>query len=119
MSLDVYLSMPVVCPHCGGTISTDSIGVYDGNITHNLAPMAAKAGVYDAMWRPDEHGLKLAGQLIEPLKAGLEALRANPAEFRELNPANGWGDYDGLVRFVTNYLAACEANPHATVSVSA
>src|SRR3954468_564392 len=70
--------------------------VFQANITHNLGKMADIAGVYDCMWRPEESGLTYAKQLIEPLKAGLDRLRADPDTFKAHNPPNGWGDYDGL-----------------------
>lgn len=92
--------------------------VYTRNITHNLGAMAREAGVYLACWRPEEMGATKGKHLIEPLRAGLSALRANPERFRAMNPENGWGDYDGLVAFVADYLAACEAYPDADVSVS-
>lgn len=92
--------------------------VFSRNITHNLGAMASKAGVYLACWRPEEIGATKGHHLIEPLSAGLSALRSNPEVFRALNPENGWGDYDGLVAFVADYLAACEAYPDADVSVS-
>jgi hypothetical protein len=89
--------------------------VFDANITHNLAPMAREAELYKSLWRPEELGHKLAGDLIEPLTDGLEKLRADPERFKKLNPENGWGDYEALVTFVELYLAACQANPDAKV----
>lgn len=88
---------------------------YSGNITHNLGKMAREAGIYMYLWRPDELGITHAKELIDPLRAGLLALRDDPEHFKTFNPPNGWGDYDGLVRFVSEYLAACEANPECTV----
>jgi hypothetical protein len=92
--------------------------VYWANITHNLGKMAGEAGIYMPLWRPDEIGVTTARQLIEPLQAGLDALKADPERFEAFNPSNGWGNYDGLVRFVENYLDACRAYPDAAVSVS-
>ena len=92
--------------------------VYGANITHNLTKMAREAGLYEALWRPDEHGLTHARQLVEPLRAGLARLWTDPAYFQTFNPENGWGNYDLLCRFVTGYLAACERWPAAEVSVS-
>jgi hypothetical protein len=106
MSLDVYLE--AVGPTC----------VFDANITHNLGKMATEAGIYAALWRPEEVGITTASQLIPLLEAGLETLRANPVEFEEFNPENGWGDYNGLVDFVETYLQACKENPDATIRVS-
>lgn len=117
MSLDVCLTTPEVCPHCGGKLTTGE-EIYWRNITHNLNSMADEAGIYKCLWRPDEIGIKKASQMIEPLRAGLTLLKGDPGRFKKFNPPNGWGDYDGLVEFVTDYLAACEANPDADVHVS-
>lgn len=91
--------------------------VYSRNITHNLGRMASEAGVYEACWRPEELGVTRAEQLIAPLEQGLALLRGDPARFKLLNPENGWGNYEGLVGFVEDYLSACRRWPHAEVSV--
>lgn len=106
MSLDVSLR------------DTDSECGYWSNITHNLAGMAGEAGIYFHLWRPDELGITTAGELIDPLRAGLALLRSDPSRFEAFNPPNGWGSYRGLCEFVAHYLAACEASPGATVEVS-
>jgi hypothetical protein len=116
MSLDVYLTTPVLCPHCGGKLAEEGHEVFTRNITHNLNEMAEAAGIYEVLWQPDDLGITRAEQLIEPLKAGLERLRADPVKFQAFNPPNGWGSYAGLVEFVADYLAACEQNPQADVS---
>jgi hypothetical protein len=92
--------------------------VYEANVTHNLNRMADAAGIYQVCWRPEELGLTKAGQLVPLLRAGLDYLRADPVFFRQYNPSNGWGTYEGFVEWVAAYLAACEANPDADVSVS-
>lgn len=89
------------------------VSVYDVNITHNLAPMAKAAGLYWVCWRPNEIGIETADEMVEQLEHGLAQLKAEPAKFRALNPENGWGSYEGLVRFVEELLAACRANPDA------
>lgn len=91
--------------------------VFRANVTHNVSPMAEAAGIYKQLWRPDEIGITHARQLIEPLRAGLEALKADPAKFEAMNPANGWGSYEGFVPWVESYLAACIEFPDAKVSV--
>lgn len=91
--------------------------VYTANITHNLNRMADEAGIYKHLWRPDEISISKAGQLIDPLCEGLALLESDPEHFRKLNPSNGWGDYDGLIRFTRDYLKACEQYPSAEVSV--
>lgn len=106
MSLDVYLN------------AVRPTTIFTRNITHNLNRMAEAAGIYKHIWRPEELNIKTAGELIEPLTAGLARLKANPAYFSQFNPANGWGNYDILVDFVDTYLDACIADPDATIEVS-
>lgn len=104
MSLDVTL------------IAVRPTRVFEKNITHNLGRMAKEAGLYQYLWRPDELGITKASELIDPLREGLKNLVNNAESLKQFNPANKWGDYDGLVEFVTEYLAACEKDPDATVS---
>lgn len=106
MSLDVYLS------------EMRMVHVFDANITHNLAEMANTAGIYNHLWRPDEIGINTANELVEPLKSGLKLLLDDPEKFKQFNPENGWGSYDGLVNFVKKYIEACEARPNAKILVS-
>jgi hypothetical protein len=90
----------------------------DLNVTHNLNRMAEAAGIYKHLWRPDEIEITKASQLIAPLQAGLQKLVADSDYYKRFNPENGWGSYDGFVRFVQAYLAACQENPTADVHVS-
>ena len=103
MGLSVYLE--VVQP----------VDVYTNNITHNLNKMAIAAGLYEALWRPEEVGYKLAKDLIHHLAYGLAELTMNPEKYKQYNPENGWGSYEGLVKFVEEYLQACKDNPEAEV----
>lgn len=110
----------------------DAREVYEANITHNLGRMASQVEtdftipggkgtvftLYDVLWGALDHGLTKAGQLIPIMADALASLRADRARLQEFNPANGWGDYDGLVRFTENYLAACEQWPDADIEVS-
>jgi len=92
--------------------------VYSANITHNLGKMAAKAGIYKALWRPEEEGYYQASDLIEPLTKGLALLTANPENFKAFNSPNGWGMYENFVPFVAKYLEACVAHPNAKIEVN-
>jgi hypothetical protein len=97
---------------------SDGDNVYEGDCTHNLGKMANEAGLYEPLWRAKENGITTAEQLAIPLHAGLDVLLTDPLKFRKLNPSNGWGDYDGFVRFVVDLLIACRENPTFTVRVS-
>jgi hypothetical protein len=92
--------------------------VFHANITHNLNKMATEAGIYEYLWRPDEIGITKAKELIEPLRQGLHELKMNPDKYKAFNPENGWGSYEGLVRFVSNYLDACYEYPDATIEAN-
>lgn len=92
--------------------------VFSSNITHNLNKMADEAGIYHACWRPDEIGIKKAGDLIPLLEKGLADLKARPEHFEQFNAENGWGLYKHFVPWVEKYLEACRDYPDAEVSVS-
>jgi hypothetical protein len=92
--------------------------VFARNVTHNLSTMADAAGIYEALWRPEEVGITHASQLIEPLAAGLRRLGEDPDKFKAMNPSNGWGSYEVLRDFVADYLKACICTPGALVKVS-
>ena len=92
--------------------------VYDRNITHNLGDMARAAGIYHELWRPDELGFTESWQLIKALESGLKELRRDPGKYKVFNPGNGFGDYQLLVLFVEDYLAACKEYPEAIIEIS-
>lgn len=96
----------------------ESAELYSANITHNLGPMAAAAGIYDALWRPEEKDWYVAADIVVPLEDGLIKLKENPERFRTFDPDNGWGSYEGFVKFVEGYLAACRQHPSAKIEVS-
>lgn len=92
--------------------------IYSANITHNLNVMSKEAGIYKHLWKPEELGITTAGQLIEPLTAGLALLKSDPERFKKFNPKNLWGEYANLVQFVEEYLNACISEPEAKIEVS-
>lgn len=106
MSLDVWL------------MKTQPTEVFSANITHNLNTMAEEAGVYQHLWRPEEIGISKAGDLIVPLTEAVKKMEENPVRFRKHNAPNGWGTYEGLLKFIKNYLAACIEHPDAEIGVS-
>ena len=110
MSLDVYLYEP------GREDGDDEL--FWRNITHNLGKMASEAGIYQACWRPEELKISKACELVPLLRAGIARLVADPEHFKQWDASNGWGRYQHLLDFAREYLAACEANPTATIRVS-
>ena len=106
MSLDVHLEREQLCE------------VYSSNITHNLTDMAKEAGIYREVWRPEECGITKAVQLIEPLRKGIERLKAEPERFKPLSASNAWGTYEQFIPWLEQYLKACESFPDAEITVS-
>jgi hypothetical protein len=119
MSLDVYLNRKRYLSYDEGkTYTEENEQVYWANITHNLGKMAGEAGIYEALWRPEEIGKTKASEIIELLEKGLLDLKARPEYFEIFNSPNGWGMYEHFVPFVEKYLNACKEFPNAEISVS-
>ena len=123
MSLDITIlgaESDVECRcHCGHVHTHKKREeLYNCHITHNLNMMATEANLYIALWRPEELQVKTAADLLPILKSGLLMLKSDPNKFKKLNQKDGFGTYDQLVRFVGNYIKACEDHPGATISVS-
>jgi len=119
MSLDIYLhkTETITCK-CGEVHEVATTLVYDTNITSNLTKMADEAGIYEALWRPEEINATKAHQIINLLKSGLLALKSHPEYFEKFNASNGWGKYKHLVPFVEKYLNTCIEYPNAIITVS-
>lgn len=114
MSLDVHLEMIV---DTGGSMPT-TFPLFWANITHNLGEMAEAAGIYKHLWRPEELGIKTAGELVEPLTVGVELMKHEPDKFRKLEPSNKWGTYADFVPWIERYAQACKEHPKATIRIS-
>lgn len=99
-------------------IRTQPCEVFSDNITHNLGAMAAEAGIYKHLWRPEEIGLVYARELIEPLTVALMRMREDPDRFTVHDAPNGWGVYVHFVDFVSSVLSAAHQYPDATIEVS-
>lgn len=112
MSLDISLKVDA-CEKCG---RHESVGNF--NITHNLGRMANEAGIYEALWRPEEKGWKYAKDIVPILEKGLADLKANPEYFERFNAPNGWGMYEHFVPFVESVLETYKEYPEGQLEVS-
>ena len=92
---------------------------WSANITHNLGQMASNIPVnfngnqttlYYACWRPDEIGVKTAGELLPLLVQGLHYMIDHRSKLMQYESPNGWGTYNGFMKFLLNYKQACEDN---------
>jgi len=109
MSLDFYLHY-----RC----DKNSIQVFSTNITHNLNTMAEKAGIYKALWRPEEIGAKKAKDIISLLEDGVKQMKSKPKYFSKYNAKNGWGTYAVFLPWVEDVLQNCKQYPNARIGVS-
>jgi len=120
MSLDIALRSRTeskkVCGFCGSEYK-EYEELYSANITHNLGKMASEAGIYEALWRPEELGFDTASQIIPLLTDGLVKLKSDPEKYKKFDSPNGWGLYIHFVPFVEKYLGACQMWPDAKIEV--
>ena len=116
--LEWYERFPDKAPVVLSNEDKETTEVFSYNITHNLGQMASAAGLYLAMWRPEDIGASKATDLIIPLSIGLKRLLDDPEQYKTYNPENGWGNYEGLVEFAKQYLTACTNYPQAEIYVS-
>ena len=106
MSLDIALLDP--------TATYDVGPLYDGNITHNLVPMARKLGIYEYVWRPEENNIHAAHCLIMPVYSAINRLRKKPEKY---NADNDWGTVPQLLKFLEGLLEACKMYPKAKIYI--
>lgn len=85
-----------------------------GNYTSNVSGMWARA----LGERLKEFDGRNADESVGALDVGIAAMRANPDEYRAMNPANGWGCYEGAVEYLVGLRAACARHPKTTIRVS-
>lgn len=102
MSYDVS----VCCASCG------SNQVRQTNMTSNCAGMWDKAGATLRDWDG-----KSAIEILPALQKAIERMHADPEDFKELEPSNGWGSLPAAIEFLEGIRDACAKNPDATLSV--
>lgn len=110
MSYDVTFYADV-----GGKESAPLVGGWR-NYTANVSGMW-----FDAIGEP---GL---GELLDPepvaeiilpqIEKGILNMRANPEKYRAMNPANGWGDYEGALAYLEWIAEGCRQWPKSRVHV--
>lgn len=96
-----------------------AVSLYEWHgLTHNLGKMADAVGLYYPMWRPEEINCTEARDISGMLKIGMIYMIENKEKLEKLNPENGWGDYNGLLRCVIDYYQACLKYPKAIIKVN-
>ena len=59
----------------------------------------------------------VAETLVEPLNRAIGEMMESPEVFRQMNPPNGWGDYEGALEFLVWIRDRCMMWPKARVHV--
>lgn len=100
----------------------------NSSITHNLGQMAAKAKLYEAIWRPyllfniaekdEPDACILAKDITEYLEKGLQVLKTDKVNLLQYTPSNNWGSYDSLLKFTEQYIECTKQFPNARIQVS-
>lgn len=58
------------------------------------------------------------GKVLTAFIATIARMRSEPAAYKALGPANGWGNYEGALDYLTRLLGGCTRHPKAQISVS-
>lgn len=109
MSLDIYFYERRECEKCGHPHKGSMTEQF--NITHNLTNMADECGLYEVLWHPEDLEIKSASEMISRLELGIKLLQGDPEFYKQFNPENGWGTYDGFLEKVLKIKEYCIKNP--------
>lgn len=103
MSLDIYIT---------AKRETD---IYEANVTYNLSKMYYKCIDTEKGYK------KLDGmnckEALPIINNAIRDMLNNADEYRKLNPTNGWGSYEGLLKQMQEMRNCCESNPDGIIRV--
>jgi hypothetical protein len=109
MSYDVYVYVGVnrnevfwrnYTSNVGGMFGKASVGIwYDENIVPRYKDFPCPV-------------MKAVAKLI------IRSMRSDPGTYEAMNPKNGWGDYDGALKFMRAIYRACHRNPDGVFYIS-
>jgi hypothetical protein len=92
------------------------IEIYEANVTYNLADMYYKCIDTEKGYK------KLDGMnckdALPILNGAILDMLSNADEYRKLNPKNGWGSYEGLLKQMQEMRSCCESNPDGIIQIS-
>lgn len=109
MSYDVYLMLDTGAPD---PVSVVEIGNYTSNVS--------------AMWREALGGRPLreyhdapCSEAAGPLADAVKRMETDPDKYREMEPSNGWGDYEGALGYLRRLAEMSAKHSKCTIYVSA
>ena len=96
------------------------------NITHNLNKIVVECGkicsrnYYELIWKPDElfnfpNGKVPVKLILNQLPTLIDDLLTKENELKGYLPSNGYGTFDGLIRFLCDYLKECYKQKEAYI----
>lgn len=107
MSYDIWLEID--------TGAVEPLPVLEvGNYTSNCGPMWAKAL---GGRRLRDFNKAPCSEAAGPLAEAVKRMEADPDTYREMNPPNGWGDYEGALDFLRRLADACAENPKCRIGI--
>lgn len=90
--------------------------IYDTNITYNLADMYYKCIDKEKGFKKLD-GMNCKEALLI-INNAIQEMLNNADDYRKLNPKNGWGSYEGLLKALQEMRNCCENNPDGTIDIS-
>lgn len=94
--------------HPDGYVTT--IEVVDGH-TYNLTPMWRKAINLPTFQSTRDMDGRTCADFAPALARGLLDAGSKSSEYRELDPPNGWGDYDGFLEILVRFTRLAYEHP--------
>ena len=88
--------------------------VAHANITHNMTELWYALGIYEILYNGQG---KYASDVYNQLHRALLRLEVDRAKWEAYDSPNGWGTYDGALRFLTIIVKACEEFPNARIDI--
>jgi hypothetical protein len=111
MSYDIWLTTTVDT----GAPEPLSITVVEvGNMTSNVSGMWRKALGHSL---GDLDG-RTAGDCTAALEQAVTAMDQDPEPYMAMEPANGWGSYDGALRYLRTLATGCAEHPKTVIRIS-
>ena len=89
--------------------------LFETNITYNLADMYYKC-IDKTLGLKKLNGLS-SKEALPIVKRAIEDMIKNKEEYEKLNPSNGWGSYDGLLKRLKELKEYCETVPDGYIEV--
>lgn len=107
MSYDVYLQIDTGAEY--------PATVYEvGNYTSNVSRMWTTALGHPLYELNDRN----AGEAVAVLDEAIGRMHAGADEYQAMNPANGWGDYAGALKYLRRLREGCAQHPKTVIHVS-